>query len=93
MPLYLLDTNHASPLVTPNHPLRHRILQCLDEGDQFYVCVPVVTETIFGIGMLRRAKQNIEEWQRLRPYIPCFIPDEIEAELAAELQISLRRRG
>ena len=43
--------------------------------------------------MLRRATQNLAEWQRLRPFIPCFIPDETEAELAAELQISLRRRG
>jgi len=25
--------------------------------------------------------------------LPCYIPDETDAELAAELQVSLRRRG
>jgi predicted nucleic acid-binding protein len=49
---YLLDTNHASPLITLSHPLRRRILQKLDEGDSFAICVPVITETLFGIGML-----------------------------------------
>ena len=43
---YLLDTNHASPLVTLSHPLRERIRQRLDAGDSFAVCVPVITETL-----------------------------------------------
>ena len=55
---YLLDTNHASPLVTLSHPLRERILEKLDAGDDFAICVPVITETLFGIGILPRAKQN-----------------------------------
>lgn len=90
---YLLDTNHASPLVTLSHPLRERILQRLDVGDTFAVCVPVITETLFGIGMLSRASQNLAEWQRLKSMIPCYVPDAIDAELAAELQIALRVRG
>jgi len=90
---YLLDTNHTSPLVTPSHPLRERILERLDAGDNFAICVPVITERLFGTGMLPRAKQNRIEWERLKPLLPCYIPDETDAELAAELQISLRRRG
>ena len=46
---YLLDTNHASPLVTLGHPLRDEILRRLDEGHTFAICVPVLTETLFGI--------------------------------------------
>ena len=33
------------------------------------------------------------EWERLKPLLPCYMPDETDAELAAELQVSLRRRG
>ena len=93
MTSYLLDTNHASPLVTPGHPLRESVLLKLDEGDQFAVCVPVVAETLFGIGMLPRAVQNRSEWKRLEPFIPCYVPDVDDAEAAADLQIVLRRRG
>ena len=90
---YLIDSNHASPLVTFNHPLRARILQQKATGDDFFVCVPVITETMFGIGLLPRATQNLSEWKRLKPLLPCYIPDEDDAEFAATLQISLRKRG
>ena len=90
---YLLDTNHASPLVTLSHPLGGRILPKLDEGHSFAICVPVLTELLFGIGTLPRAAHNLREWERLKPLLPCYVPDETDAELAAELQISLRRRG
>lgn len=87
---YLLDTNHASPLVTLSHPLRERVLLRLDAGDTFMLCVPVITETLFGIGLLPRATQNLAEWQQFRRQLPCILPDETDAEFAAELQISLR---
>lgn len=93
MARYLLDTNHVSPLVTYGHPLRERILAKLDDGERFAICVPVITETIFGIGILPRKKQNLTEWTRLKPLLPCYIPDETDAEFAATLQISLRGRG
>ncbi len=93
MSSYLLDTNHVSPLVTFGHPLRDAVLQRLDEGDAFAICVPVITESLFGIGILPRAIQNRAEWKRLRPRMTCYIPDETDAETAAELQLSLRRRG
>lgn len=90
---YLIDSNHASPLVTFSHPLRAHILQQKAAGDNFSICVPVITETIFGIGLLPRANQNLTEWDRLKPLLPCYIPDEDDAEFAAALQISLRKRG
>jgi len=58
---YLLDTNHASPLITLGHPLRKRVLHRLDEGDSFAICVPVLAETLFGISMLPRAAQSLAE--------------------------------
>lgn len=90
---YLLDTNHAGALVTLGHPLRQRVLLRLPAGDTFAITIPVITETLFGIGILPRATQNLAEWARLRPSLLCYIPDEADAENAATLQCSLRRQG
>lgn len=93
MTQYLLDTNHASPLVTIGHPLRNRILDGLQEGHIFAICIPVLAETLFGISLLPRAKANRAEWSRLRPLIPCYVPDEQDAENAADLRVALRHQG
>lgn len=90
---YLLDTNHVSPLVTPGHPLRVRVLQQVGAGDTFAICIPVITEMLFGIGILPRAAQNRAEWNRLRPRFAVYVPDQLDAEGAADLQNSLRQRG
>jgi tRNA(fMet)-specific endonuclease VapC len=90
---YLLDTNHLSPLVTLNHPLRQQVLEALQAGHTFAITVPALVEMLFGIGVLPRAEQNQAQWQRLRPNFECYIPDEADAEQAAKLQIQLRRQG
>ena len=90
---YLLDTNHASPLVTIGHPLRDKILDGLDSGHTFALCVPVISETLFGLGVLPRAKSNFEEWQRLKPFLATYGLDANDAEQAVDLQLSLRKRG
>ena len=90
---YLLDTNHAAALVTLGHPLRQRVLLCLQAGDTFAVTVPVITETLYGIGLLPRRTQNLAERARLRPSLACYLLDEADAENAAALQRSLRRQG
>ena len=93
MSAYLLDTNHLSPLVTPGHPLRQRIIEALQAGHSFAVCVPVLTEMLFGISILPRAAANLAEWERLKPNFRFYIPDIVDAEKAAALQVALRRRG
>jgi tRNA(fMet)-specific endonuclease VapC len=93
MAMYLLDTNHASPLVTPHHPLRQRVVQQLDTGDSFAICVPVLTETIFGMASCHAHLKTVQYGRTYNPRFPCYIPDETGAELAADLQIALRRHG
>lgn len=90
---YLLDTNHLSPLITIGHPLRKKVFQYIRRGHSFAICVPVLTEMLYGIGTLRRAKQNLAEWGRIKYNFHCYIPDESDAEQAARLRILLRRRG
>lgn len=90
---YLLDSNHASPLVTLSHPLRLRILGEIDRGFTFAVSVPVLTETLFGLYMLPSLERSMAEWSRLRQAIRCYKVDEADAETAAGLQAMLRKRG
>ena len=90
---YLLDTNHASPLVTPGHALIRRMQQQQAQGDTFALCVPVLTELLFGIGIAPRAAQNLKLWTQWEQLLECLIPDATSAKEAAELQIALRKQG
>lgn len=93
MARYLLDTNHLSPLVTIGHPLRQTILQRSIRNDEFFVCVPSLTEMLYGISTLPRAKKNLAEWERLKPAFPCYRLDEADAEQAAKFRVLLRKQG
>ena len=90
---YLLDTNHISPLVTLDHPLRARILEAQQFGDTFALTTLNLTELWYGISLLPRAVQNQTEWQRLRPSFRLYQVEERDAIEAAEIQLVLRRRG
>jgi len=90
---YLLDTNHASPLVTLTHPLRLEVLTRISDGHSFAISVPALTETLYGLYLLPRAEENIVEWSQLRQAIDCYKVDELDAEMAAALQVILRRKG
>jgi tRNA(fMet)-specific endonuclease VapC len=90
---YLLDTNHASPLVTASHPLFRRFLRSQQSGHTFAIPALALTETLFGLGMLPGAKQNLAEWQRLMPGLTVYDVDRGDAQKAAALKIQLRRRG
>jgi predicted nucleic acid-binding protein len=48
---------------------------------------------LFGIGMLPRAAQNLAIWQQAKTDFPCHVSTETDGEVAADLQISLRRQG
>ncbi|PDW02268.1 type II toxin-antitoxin system VapC family toxin [Candidatus Viridilinea mediisalina] len=93
MTAYLLDTNHASSLVTPGHALILRMQYQQSLGDTFSICVPVLAEVLFGIGIAPRAEQNLALWEPWEQSMECHVPDAADARRAADLQISLRRRG
>jgi predicted nucleic acid-binding protein len=90
---YLLDTNHLSPLITPDHPLHQRFLDARERGHTFALTVPALTETLLGISLLPRAAQNLAEWRRLMPGLTMYDLDRADGEQAARLQIQLRRQG
>lgn len=90
---YLLDTNHASSLVTRDHPVRTRVDAAIEASHRFFLTPMVVAEAIFGFSMLPRAVQNRQEWERLRPTLLFINVEERDAIDAAFLQTSLRKRG
>jgi predicted nucleic acid-binding protein len=90
---HLMDANHLSPLVTSGHPLRRRYFLSQQAGHTFAVAVPALTETLLGISIIPRSKQNLAEWQRLMPGLTVYDLDRADAERAAHLQIQLRRQG
>ena len=90
---YLLDTNHASTLVTLHHDLRRKVLDAWSAGHTFAICAPVLCETLYGISTLPRAVQNRREWAALRQRLTCYDLEETDAECAADLQVSMRLSG
>lgn len=65
----------------------------MQAADTFAITIPVIAETLFGIGLLPPAVQNLAEWRRLRSSLICYVPDEAGAENAAALRRALRRQG
>jgi tRNA(fMet)-specific endonuclease VapC len=93
MTYYLLDTNHLSPLVTEGHPLREKILERLQNGDVFAVPAIALSEFLFGISILPRAKQNQRAWSLLSNNFIYYDVDRFDAEQAADLRLFLRKNG
>ena len=88
-----MDTNHISPLVTIEHPLRHRIFAAVTSGDSFAIAAPALSEFLYGIGTLPRAQQNLAEWERLRSDFRYYNLSWLDAEQAARLRLALRSQG
>lgn len=90
---YLFDTNHLSPLVSPDHYLGEQVQIKWQAGHSFAIAMPALTEFLFGISTLPRARQNLFLWQHIQDQFIFYGIDRQDAELAANLQTSLRRRG
>jgi len=90
---YLLDTNHASPLVTLEHPLRSRVLPAIQQGDSFALTAVNLAETLYGIAGLPRAARSKLEWNRLQPAFRVYGVEEEDAIASTEIRLRLRQRG
>ena len=93
MASFLLDTNHASPLVTDAHPLRLLVLKRMAAGDKFYVAVLVLAEILFGLRTTPRAENNLKEWAKQRDQMGWLPIDAQDALHSALLRAELQRRG
>jgi predicted nucleic acid-binding protein len=62
-------------------------------GDAFAIPVVVLAEFLFGIQSVPRAQANKIEWGRLQRSFGFYPIDRVDAEDAADLQLSMRRKG
>lgn len=90
---YLLDTNHISPIVTIEHPLRQKLLAQRQANHTFAIAAPVLSEFIYGISLLPRAERNLAEWARLKQDFIYYSISPQDAEQSAKLRVSLRQQG
>lgn len=90
---YLPDTNHISPLVTPGHPLRERILHQIESGVVFAIATPALHEFLYGIRLIPLAAQNLDLWTQLAGLFKYYNIDPITAEQSAQLRYALRKSG
>ncbi len=90
---YLLDTNHISPIVTIEHPLRQKLLAQQQANHTFAIAAPVLSEFIYGISLLPRAERNLTEWARLKHDFIYYSISPQDAEQSAKLRVSLRQQG
>ena len=65
----------------------------LGAGDRFSIPTVALSEFMFGIISLPRAKRNRAEWEQLRPRFDFYNNDRFDAEQAAELRVALRQEG
>lgn len=90
---YLLDTNHLATMVTEKHPVRLRIQRQLRFRDTFAIATPTLTEMLYGIQLLPRARRNVADWQQLSVMFDYYAIERSDAEQAATLQVTLRHQG
>lgn len=62
-------------------------------GDRFGVATPALAELLVGIQALPRAEANLHEWRKLADVFDYYSISREDAELAATLQLELRRQG
>ncbi|MFN8491057.1 MAG: type II toxin-antitoxin system VapC family toxin [Caldilineaceae bacterium] len=91
--VYLLDTNHLSPIVTIDHPLRRRILAQFNAGDRFAIITPVLFEFLFDIQSVPRVVQNMRIWEKIKADFVYYPIEQADAEKAVELKVKLRQQG
>jgi tRNA(fMet)-specific endonuclease VapC len=90
---YLLDTNHLSPLIAADHPVRALVLERASAGDSFAIATPVLSEFLFGLGQTARREENQSAWSQLAAHFGYYHIDRQDAEAAAELRLRLRAVG
>jgi predicted nucleic acid-binding protein len=93
MSVYLLDTNHLSPIVTINHELRRKILARFEAGDRFAITATILFEFLVGIRSLPRATQNMHIWDEIKADFIYYPVERQNAERAVDLKFELRRKG
>ena len=90
---YLLDTNHASGLMSGAEPLASRVQQAQAAGDRFGLSITVLGELYFAVFASRRQEENLRRLQVLVASLALWPFDESAAELFGCIRAEQRAIG
>lgn len=93
MTSYLLDTNHVGKVLDGYEPLRQRLLDAQQEGDEIAISTTVLGELFFAAYYSERRARNLQRIEALVKDIQVWSFDERAANEFGRIQAELRRRG
>jgi predicted nucleic acid-binding protein len=96
MGTYLLNTNHASALLDPDHPLSERVKAALAGGHTVLVPLDVVEEIQFGVAAIRDPVPRARRREQLGAFLSWIAPTALTLDGALEgglIRGRLRRSG
>jgi tRNA(fMet)-specific endonuclease VapC len=92
MTLYLLDTNHASAILTKNSLMLAKISEAIGSGS-LGIAMPSVAELWFMVFNSQRVEQNTQETNELLEGLTRFDLDEDAAKEFGRVKAELRKAG
>lgn len=93
MPEYLLDTNHATHLLSRTRGLVERIESVAARGDRFAISMTVLGELYYAVYASRRRDQNLEALTAFLNDVVVWPFDEVAAEEFGRIQAEQKNKG
>ena len=90
---YLLDTNHASWLMTQQGPIVARLRQAQAAGDRFGVSVTVLGELYYAVYASQRRAENLRRLQALVGALLLWPFDALTAQEFGRIQAEQKAKG
>ncbi len=93
MPDYLLDTNHATRLLSGSDPLRQRLQTVITMGERFGITHPVLGELFYAAYASQRRDENLHALRSFLADVWLWPYDEAAAEEFGRIQAEQKARG
>ena len=90
---YLLDTNHASWLMTQQAPILARLRQAQTAGDRFGISVTVLGELYYAVYASQHRAENLRRLQALAGALLLWPFDALTAEEFGRIQAEQKAKG
>ncbi len=90
---YLLDTNHASRLMSQDRRVLSHVRQAETSGDTLGVSMTVVGELYFAVHASRRHVQNRQRLQQLLATLHIYPFEQADAEEFGRIQAEQKAKG
>ena len=90
---YLLDTNHASRLMSSDERILDQLRVAGDAGDEFAISMTVVGELYFAVHASRHYLRNLQRLTQLINALQIFPFDRAAAEEFGRIQAEQKAKG